>query len=676
MSEEVIKDAIEAFEAIEEAESKNRAAWLDDVKFARLADQWPEATRLARERDGRPCLTINRLPAFIKQVTNDARMNKPAIVCHPVGDGADKKTAEILNGLIRNIEYSSNAEVAYDTALECAVTGGFGYFRISSEYAHDDTFDQDLCIERINNPLSVYGDYRSTAADSADWNVAFVTELYTDDEYKAEFGEKTPRSEFQSDGKVGSWFTERMTRVAEYWTRDKVPRKIVQLSSGIVLSEEQYLANKDLFDVQGDTVTGDRETKTHKVTQRIINGVEELKNKPWQGRYIPIVPVYGDEVVVEGERFWLSLVRHAKDPQRMFNYWRTASTELVALAPKAPYIGPRGFASSNPDKWVSANTANHPYLEYDGAVAPQRQPFTGPPPGALQESLNAADDMKSIMGIYDASLGARSNETSGVAINARKREGDVSTFNYVDNLSRAIKHAGRILVDMIPHVYSKERVIRVIHKDGGNEEVQINAPFPVQPGQALPGQPNKTVPQDEAMQDQAEFDAGLTQIYDLTVGKYDVTCTAGPSFTTQRQEAAAQMTEFVRSFPDAAPIIGDLIAKNSDWPGADEIGERLKRLLPPAAVGPNPAIQQLQEQLQQVDAQAREAVGQLQQQLQAVQADKELEKRKLDIDMFNAQTARMKAEAERDAKMLTARASLVEAAMTPQAPQGPQGLQQ
>ena len=685
MSEEIIKEALEAFEAIDNAESENRASWLEDVKFARLGQQWPDKVRSQREKDGRPCLTINRLPSFIRQVTNDARMNKPAIVCHPVGDGANKETAEILNGLIRNIEYSSNADVAYDTALESAVTGGFGYFRISTEYAHDDTFDQDLRIERISNSLSVYGDYRSTAADSSDWNVAFITEQYTDDEYEAKFGEKSPRISFKDNDVDGSWFTEAMTQVAEYWTRDEKPTQLVKLSDGMVMRVEQYLELKEILDAQGIAVVGERDSKTMVVTQRIIDGKSVLETNKWAGRYIPIVPVYGDEVVAEGKRTLLSLIRFAKDPQQMLNYWRTASTELVALAPKTPFIGPTGFAATSPEKWATANTANHAYIEFDGPAAPQRQPFAGPPAGALQEALNAADDMKSVMGIFDASLGARSNETSGVAINARKREGDVSTFLYIDNLNRSIRHAGRILVDMIPHVYSAPRIIRVIHEDGGNDEVPINKPINVQPGQPLPGQPNKQ-PSPEQQQEQAEFQEGLTRIYDLTAGKYDITCDAGPSYGTRREEAAAQMTEFVRAFPAAAPVIGDLIAKNQDWPGAEQIGDRLKRLLPPAAEGPNPALMQMQQQMQQMDAHAKEAVGQLKQQLSQLQQDKALELRKLEIDEYNARTQRIKAEtdakkagADIQLEVMQARMDMVERAqqaMQPPQPQsGDQGQQ-
>lgn len=644
---DIIKDAKEAFEETQEAESKNREAWVSDVRFARLGEQWPAAVKRQRELDGRPCLTLNRLPAFIRQVTNDARQNRPAINCHPVGGGANQETAEILNGLVRNIEYSSNAEVAYDTALEHAVTGGFGYFRINTAYSHDDTFDQDLIIERIANPLSVYGDHRCTDADSANWNQAFITQMYSDAEFKAKFGKDAKPADWQADShdKHAHWMEENATRVAEYWTRDDVQAKILKLSDGSVVREESFLKVKDLLTQIGIQVVGDRPIMAKRVTQRIMTGAEILETNKWAGQYIPIVPVYGDEVILEGERSLVSLVRFAKDSQMMLNFWRTASTELVALAPKAPFIGPRGFANSSPDKWNTANTVNHSYLEYDGPTAPQRQAFDGPPAGALQEALNAQDDMKSIMGIFDASLGARSNETSGRAIMARQREGDVSTFNFIDNLSRAIRHAGRILVDMIPHVYNTERIIRVIHEDGENEQVTVN-------GQQ---QPNP-----DAMEDAQ----GMLKVYDLTAGKYDVTCEAGPSFTTQREEAAAQMMQFIQSYPNAGPVIGDLLAKNLDWPGADDIADRLKALLPPAAQGVNPQLQQLQQQLQQMDQQAHQAVGQLQQELQQMKADKAIEAEKLRLEGFKAETDRMKVIGELQQASLAAAAEAQRDLMT------------
>ena len=368
-----------------------------------------------------------------------------------------------------------------------------------------------------------------------------------------------------------------------------------------------------------------------------------LEERDWAGRYIPIVPVYGEEVNVEGRRRLRSLVRDAKDPQRMFNYWRTTSTELVALAPKAPFIGPKGAFVTDAAKWAGANTDSHAYIEYDGPTPPERQAFAGVPAGALQEAMNAADDLKSVMGLFDASMGAPGNETSGRAILARTREGDVSTFHFIDNLSRAIEHGGRILIDLIPTVYSGQRVIRVLGPEG--ERLP-----PVQLGQAGPAPPAGP--------------GAMAPIYDLTAGKYDVTVEAGPSFTTRREEAASQMMELMRANPSVAPAIGDLVAKNLDWPGADEIAQRLQALLPPGARGPDPQLQALQAQMDQMKQQGMQQIQALQQQLSdtgqalaqanagiadmQVRLDAErtrtaLESRKLDIMAFEAETDRMKA---------------------------------
>jgi hypothetical protein len=647
---DTLAEALEHFKLSEEAESENRKAWIDDVRFARLGEQWPDGVKRQREIDGRPCLTINRMPAMLRQVVNDARQNKPAIKVHPVDSGAKRETAEILNGLIRNIEYTSNADVAYDTALDHAVTGGFGYFRIDVDYACDDEFDLDIKICRIANPLTVYGDENSTAADSSDWNKAFITELYTESEFEKRW-KGAEKSNWESSYRdlPDGWRDNELVRVAEWWTREEVPAKLLKLSDGMVLYVNEYMRIKDILDAQGITVVGERDTKTNKVTQKIISGAEVLEENEWAGKYIPIVPVYGDEVMVEGKRHWISLTRWAKDPQQMFNYWRTASTELVALAPKAPYLGPKGAFNTDANKWATANNVSYPYIEYDGSEMPKRQPFAGPPAGALQEALNASDDMKSTMGIYDAALGARSNETSGRAILQRQRESDTATFNYIDNLSRAIRHAGRVMVDLIPKVYNAPRIIRVIHEDGSNESVPINQPFT--PDQAKSPQAQAY----EAGKTQETVD-GLTRIYDVTTGKYDVTCEAGPSFSTKREEAAAQMIELGRMFPPMMQVAGDLLVKNLDWPGADDIADRLKAMLPPQLQGQSPQVMQMRQQMQQMDQMAKQAVGQLNQQIaqlqQQLQQEKsrdaqamlqaDIDRKKLEIDEYNAVTNRMK----------------------------------
>ena len=679
---DTLAEALEHFKLSEEAESENRKAWIDDVRFARLGEQWPDGVKRQREIDGRPCLTINRMPAMLRQVVNDARQNKPAIKVHPVDSGAKRETAEILNGLIRNIEYTSNADVAYDTALDHAVTGGFGYFRIDVDYACDDEFDLDIKICRIANPLTVYGDENSTAADSSDWNKAFITELYTESEFEKRW-KGAEKSNWESSYRdlPDGWRDNELVRVAEWWTREEVPAKLLKLSDGMVLYVNEYMRIKDILDAQGITVVGERDTKTNKVKQKIISGAEVLEENEWAGKFIPIVPVYGDEVMVEGKRHWISLTRWAKDPQQMFNYWRTASTELVALAPKAPYLGPKGAFNTDANKWATANNVSYPYIEYDGAVMPQRQPFAGPPAGALQEALNASDDMKSTMGIYDAALGARSNETSGRAILQRQRESDTATFNYIDNLSRAIRHAGRVMVDLIPKVYNAPRIIRVIHEDGSNESVPINQPFT--PDQAKSPQAQAY----EAGKTQETVD-GLTRIYDVTTGKYDVTCEAGPSFSTKREEAAAQMIELGRMFPPMMQVAGDLLVKNLDWPGADDIADRLKAMLPPQLQGQSPQVMQMRQQMQQMDQMAKQAVGQLNQQIaqlqQQLQQEKshdaqamlqaDIDRKKLEIDEYNAVTNRMKVTAPamtpQDIQMLVVQ-TLRQALEAPQTEQQP-----
>jgi len=622
-----LKDALEAFDKAAEMDDHNRKVFEDNIDFALLENQWPEAIRRAREIDGRPCLTVNRLASMGRQVVNDARRNKPGIRVMPVDGQSDPETAEILNGLIRNIEQSSNAEVAYDTALEHAVFGNRGYFRINTRYTSDDTFDQDIVIERVANPLAVYPDCHSTAADSSDWNYCFVTDLMT----KAAFKKAYPDAqEVDWDGDAwksagSAWQDGDFVQVAEYWLREKVKRTILLLSDGMVVEAGDYEANKPAFDAIGVQVQGSRDVDSHRVRQYVMSGAEVLETVDWAGKYIPIIPVLGAEVNFKGKRYLRSLIQGAKDAQRMFNYWRTTSTELVALAPKAPFIGRKGAFETDHQKWATANTQSHAFIEYDGPEPPMRQPFSGVPAGALQEALNASDDIKSVIGMYDASLGARSNETSGKAIIARQMEADNATFHFIDNLSRAIRHAGRVLIDLIPQVYSVPRVIRILGEDGESEMKAVNQPVQVEEKDPLT---------DEVRE--------ITRIYDLTSGRYDLTVSAGPSFASLRQEAASQMIELIRAYPDAAPIIGDLLVKNLDWPGADEIAERMEKAMAGRVMS--------EAEGEAPDAQAQQAVQQyavalreMQARYQALEADKSLEARKLDIAAFEAETKRISA---------------------------------
>jgi len=387
-----------------------------------------------------------------------------------------------------------------------------------------------------------------------------------------------------------------------------------------------------------------------------MSGAEILDKRDWPGRYIPIIPVYGDEFDIEGKRYFRSLIHNALDAQRMFNYWRTASTELVALAPRVPYIVAKGAIDHDIERWNTANTKSHPFLEYDpaksGSVPPQRQPLDmGTAAGALQEALNASDDIKSIVGMYDASLGARSNETSGRAIMARQREGDVSTFHFIDNMARAIRHTGRILIDLIPKIYDTPRIVRVIGEDGSQETRQINQQFPQVDPQT--GQP---------MVD--EQGRAIMALHNLTAGKYDLTVTTGPSFTSRREEAAMQMTEMIRAFPASAPIVGPELAKNLDWPGADKIAQKMEAIssgqLPEQA---QKAMQDMQAQIQQLAEENQKLKQDKSEKIAEVQADQQVALIKVQSEK---DIAAAKIEAQKQIEFYKAQANLAAVASRPQ----------
>lgn len=619
----ILSEARARFSLAEEAEAENRRLALEDLKF-RAGEQWDEKIRVDRDLDGRPCLTINKIPQFIQQVTNDQRQNRPSIKVHPVDDQGDPETAEVMQGLIRHIEYNSNADVAYDTAFDGAVTGGFGYFRFLTAYASPTSFEQEILIKRIRNHFSVMLDPYSKEPDGSDANWGFIFDDISRDEYRVQFPDSKAASQEGWDllgDQAPGWKSANGCRVAEYfykeWRQDTL----------VLLSNLETALKSELPEIlpQGVTVIQERPTQVPVIRWCKINGLEILEKTDWLGKYIPIVPVYGQELDVNGERVLEGVVRNAKDPARMYNYWASAETEAIALAPRAPFIAAEGQLEGYEQEWATANRRNHSVLTYKATnVAgtligpPQRNAFEPAVQAITQARMLASDDLKATTGIYDASLGGRSNETSGVAIQKRNIQAQTSNFHFIDNLTRSLRHAGRIAIDLIPKVYDTARAARIIGEDGEQKIVKLNQPT---------GEMGKN---------------GKELIYQLDSGKYDVTVTTGPSYASKRQEAVSSMLEVTRAVPQLMQVAGDLMVKNMDWPGAQEIADRLKKALPPGlAEDPNekkqPIPPQVQAQMQQMGglieqltAKLNEAQDQIQQKRIELESKERIEMAKLD----------------------------------------------
>lgn len=593
--------ARERFKRASEYWSEDRTNALDDIKF-RAGRQWPEEVITARERDKRPALVLDKLSQYIRQIVNDGRQNRPAIKVLPVDSGADRATAEIFSGIIKHIETNSNADAAYDTALDSSATCGQGYFRVLTEYSGDESFDQDIVIRRVRNPLSIIIDPECIEADCSDMKFAFVIEEMEKEEFEKAYPGKLPQS-WEIDQSCSDWFGDTV-RIAEYWYVNETPRKLHMLEDGTVIDDEKL----KMVESEGVELTSlikeTREIPKRKVMHCKMTGSEYLEEpREWVGKWIPILVVWGNEIDIEGKVMHSGIIRPGKDPQRLYNYARTAFAERVALTPKAPWVAAEGQIEEYADEWATANTDNHSVLRYrpvslngQPVAPPQRTSASDVPAGFAQDMQISEHDIQASIGMYNASLGAPSNERSGKAIMARQREGDVGTFHYHDNLNRAIRHCGRILVDLIPKIYDSDRVIRILGYDGTPGEATINPNIPT-----------------------ASQQVGMQMMYNLGVGRYDVTISSGPSYNTLRQESASAMIEMVQANPALMQIAGDIIVKNQDWPGAEELSERLKLTLPPEIQQAEQAkkSQQMPPEMQQIISQFEQAMQQKDQMMEA-----------------------------------------------------------
>lgn len=591
-----IDEAKEFLKFCNDADTMNRQEALEDLKFVG-GDQWPVELQNSRNLESRPVITINKLDGYCRQVSNQQRQQRPRIKVHATNTHEQMVEAEIVQGLIRHVEVNSNADHAYDNGFDYAVRMGWGFMRVRTDYVSPDSFDQEIYIDPVDNPFTVYFDPNSIAPDGSDAERCLVTTMVP----KAEFRKMYPEADdggtsFTQRGTGDSqseWITKEDIRLAEYYYTVREKATLYLLSDGT----STFADDKDFFnrlDAAGITVVDKRQSYKKTIKYCKLTGVEVIEEGIWPSKYIPIVPIYGRHIVISDKRHKFGMVRYAKDPQRMYNFWQTSITESVALAPKAKWLMAEGQDEGHENDWAQANIKSFPLLRYkqtdiDGraAPAPTRLQPEPPPAGVMAAAAGVNEDIKVMMGIFDPAQLKQGN-ISGKALNGQQQQVDLTNFDYYDNLTRSIAQVGRIILDLIPKIYDTQRVLRIIGEDGKPELVTVN-----------------------------EQDAiGNILKNNTAVGQYDVVMETGPGYNSKRQEAVESMMQLLGADPQLMQTAGDLIFRNMDFPGADIIADRLATLNPLAQIDEHSKIPpQVQMQL----AQAQKQVKDMQQQMQAMQ---------------------------------------------------------
>ena len=584
----------ERFPVMRDADDENRREARDDIKFALVpGEQWEPAQKL--QRGERPCYEFNKIRVTGKRIVNDMRANRPQGKVRAVEDG-DRAAAEALEGLCRNIWQVSDGDTVIDYAAEHQVFGGYGAWRVSVDYAREDAFEQDIRIEAIRNPYCLFADPAATdplKRDAADW---ILTEKISEDAYKARWP-KAEVIEFETDSydDDDDWHDDKRVRICEYWYKQPVMRRLFMLSDGRTVTEEDLAKNPEAVaavESGAIQIIKERTVKCDDIYMCIASGSSILEGPTrWAGKEFPFVVIYGEWIVVDGAPKWYGITRFAKDAQRSYNVSRTAVTETIAAAPQAKYWATVKQAKGHTEKWAESHQKLYPFLLFnpdpENPGAPQRMGGADVPVALIQESQIASEEIKSVTGIFDASLGNRSNEQSGLAIRARQAQGEIATFNYSDNMGKGIRRTWELLIDLIPKIYDTQRNVRVLGVDGAEKYMTINGP------------------------------SQTGELVDITRGKYDVAVTVGPSFSTQREMAAEVYTQMVQANPAIFPIAGDLIFRSMDLPYADKMAERMKAMLPPQ-------IQQMESEGKEIPPEARAVMMQAQQAMQMAQQQSEL----------------------------------------------------
>ena len=592
--EPIIDEAKEFLKFCNDADTMNRQEALEDLKFVN-GDQWPVDLQNSRNLESRPVLTINKLDTYCRQVTNQQRQQRPRIKVHATNTEADAKVAKVISGVVRHIEVNSNADHAYDNGFDYAVRMGWGFWRVNTKYVREDSFDQEIYIDPVDNPFTVYWDPNSIAPDGSDAERCLVTTMMPKNVFREQYPDCDDGTSFTQRGTGDSqseWITKEDIRIAEYFYTVREKATLYHLSDGTM----KFADGKDFFqriELAGLTVIDERPSFKKTIKWAKMTAIEVIEERDWPGRYIPVVPVYGRHVVIGNKRQKFGMIRHAKDPQRMYNFWQTSLTESIALAPKAKWIMAEGQDEGHENEWAQANVKSTSYLRYkqrdiDGQPAPpptRLQPEP-PPAGVITAASVINDDLQAIMGIFDPNQMPTGN-ISGKALNGQQQQIDLTNFDYYDNLTRSISHTGKIILDLIPKIYDSQRVMRIIGDDGKPDLITLN-----------------------------ERTAVGEVMNDVTVGEYDVVMETGPGYNSKRQEAVDSMMQMLAADPTLMQTAGDLIFRNMDFPGADIIADRMATMNPLSQVDEkSPIPPQVQMQL----AQSQQQMQQMQQQMQQMQ---------------------------------------------------------
>lgn len=636
----IVNEAIKRFRRCVEWERHTRTIQEEDLRFSEADSdnmfQWPNSIRRNRDMDERPCLTVNRVRQHNLQIINDARQNKPSIVARATGGGASYESAQVYTSIFRHIEYISNAQTAYTKATEMQVKIGIGWIRVARDYAGDDTFDQEIFIRRVSDPFSVYIDPDAKEQDKSDAKFCFVFDDVSKEEFDKQYPEYLGWGNQHAIGVDGAsdFISKDHVRVAEYFRAVEKKDQLVAITDpqdGQFKFVRKSQMPKALWtQIDDDPTIKKRTIYDTKIERYLIIGMRIAEKSEEPGRYIPLVPVLGEESVVDGILDRKGHTRAMKDPQRIYNYWTSSAVEHVALQSKTPWIAPAQAIEDYETYWNTANKVNHSVLPYNAfddagnALPPPARPE--PPvmaPAFITGMQVAVNELMMVSGQYQPIMGEPSNERSGKALAERQRQGENATYHFIDNLGVALRQVGKILADLVPRVYDTKRVMQVLAQDGTDYEVTVDP-------QAA-----------QAYLQKLDHDNQVVQrIFNPSVGKYEIQADIGPAYGTQRQQMFDALTTLIAQAPNLASLVGDIWMKAADFPGADEAALRFKRMLPPQALGQGPS--QKEQLLQQQVASLTESLNKITEQLAIERVRIKGREEGRDIDAFNADTQRLK----------------------------------